>query len=69
VKPLNEDREGVLYLHTFHMPDLESSADVIAEVMTSDEDRVVALYFSNATLTMRAGSWKAMFQEILEQDA
>jgi hypothetical protein len=62
IEPLNEDEEGILYLGPMAMPDIEGSADVIAEIISSDPNKVFELGWRNATIKMRAGSWAAIFQ-------
>lgn len=65
IEPVNPDEEGLLYIGDIRFPDLESNADVITEIINADPNKLFGLHWRNATVTMRAGSWTAIFQSAL----
>lgn len=62
IEPLNEDEEAEVYFTGLTLSSLEGSADVVAEIIDADPNRVFCLRWRNAQITMRAGSWAAIFQ-------
>lgn len=62
IEPLNEDEEAEVYFNGLTLSNLEESADLIAEIIDADPNRIFCLQWRNAQITMRAGSWAALFQ-------
>jgi len=62
IQPLNEDKQDLFWIGQLHILDLEDAADVIANVINADPNEIITGDWRNVSITMRAGSWAALFQ-------